>query len=112
VQEGISEIQDSGECLLDDANGGQTTLILDRELSKQRARFTIPEAGLYDLIFARCVPTKGRVSAIIRASFSNPGGNYLSVGEAPLPAMYGCMCALFVIAGAAWMWWLWQHKEQ
>lgn len=42
----------------------------------------------------------------------NPGPNYLSAGEIPLPWVYGAECIFFFAAAATWVWWLRGHKAE
>ena len=42
----------------------------------------------------------------------NPGPNYLSAGEIPLPWVYGAECIFFFVAAATWVWWLRSHKAE
>jgi G protein-coupled receptor 107 len=42
--------------------------------------------------------------------FINPDGHYLAAGELPLPAMYGAVCAAFVVALAVWLRYTRSHK--
>ena len=42
----------------------------------------------------------------------NPGPNYLSAGEMPLPLVFGFECVLFFAAGVTWVWWLRGHKAE
>lgn len=44
--------------------------------------------------------------------FMNPGNNYLSAGEQPLPAMYGVLTVLFAAAAGLWLWQLRQNREK
>lgn len=75
--------------------------------------------GLYDLLFTHCAPTSGQaglsgpvtVSFKLDAAFENPGGNYLSAGDMPLPAIYGLACAAFAVAAATWVWWLRKNRS-
>ena len=91
--------------------------------------------GLYDLLFQHCSPQPSFVSLTVRggalgrgsagarapglpppaqleATFVNPGPNFLSAGEMPLPWIFGLECISFFGATAAWVWWLRGHKAE
>lgn len=71
-------------------------------------------AGWYDLLFAHCSPVGGStsVSFTLDVTFVNPGPNYLSAGEMPLPAMYGVMTVLFAAAVVVWVRYLRRNKPE
>ena len=50
-------------------------------------------------------------SFVLEATFVNPGNNYLSAGDMPLPAVFGAMAGLFALAAAAWVRWLRAHAS-
>jgi hypothetical protein len=61
--------------------------------------------GLYSLIYARCYPAGHHFTSFkLDATFHNPGPNYLSAGDTPLPSMYFGFFALFTVALVAWVW--------
>ena len=61
--------------------------------------------GLYSLIFARCLPAGNRkVDFHLDAQFRNPGPNFLSAGDAPLPLLYFIFFLLFSVAFVLWCW--------
>jgi hypothetical protein len=61
--------------------------------------------GLYSLIFQRCYPAGlHHTSFKLDATFYNPGPNYLSAGDAPLPTMYLVFFLLFAVVLVAWGW--------
>lgn len=60
-------------------------------------------AGLYSLIFSRCSPAGPHyVNFKLDATFYNPGPDYLSAGDAPLPGMYFFFFVVFTIAMLVW----------
>eukprot|EP00981_Chlorochromonas_danica_P015232 scaffold11024_cov179-Ochromonas_danica.AAC.2 len=61
------------------------------------------QMGMYSLIFAQCVPvtTPAYVSFQLDASFTNPGPNYLSAGDKPLPLIYFIYFFIFLGMQAA-----------
>jgi len=88
---------DSGSCTLDAVSVSDDVIVFnlnDRESWKSGMafshQFTSEDEGLYDIEFERCVPAGSEyaVSFVLDASFQNPGGNYLSAGEAPLPIVF------------------------
>jgi hypothetical protein len=61
--------------------------------------------GLYSLIFARCYPSGVHYASFkLDATFYNPGPNYLSAGDAPLPSLYFTFFVLFSVALGMWAW--------
>ena len=91
---------ESNNCILD--NPGKHDIIFDmsnRKSWKHKAQRNIVEpgaSGLYSLIFARCRPVGQHfVSFRLDAKFHNPGPNYLSAGDAPLPTVYFIFFILF-----------------
>jgi G protein-coupled receptor 107 len=96
-----------GKCILDDMQTGDIFIDMSdstkwKKLSTHRV---IPAngAGLYSLIFARCRPVGNHnVNFVMDAVFVNPGPNYLSAGETPLPKMYMALFAVY--SGALWLW--------
>ena len=71
-------------------------------------------AGLYTLTFARCKPSSESiaVSFDLEVIFSNPGPDYLSAGDAPLPLMYLILFLLYLLVLIFWLWILYQRKEK
>jgi G protein-coupled receptor 107 len=71
-------------------------------------------AGLYTLIFARCKPSSESItmSFDLEVIFSNPGPNYLSAGDAPLPLMYLVLFLLYLLVLLLWLWILYQRKDK
>ena len=72
--------------------------------------------GLYSFIFARCLPPGKHYSVDfhLHADFHNPGPDYLSAGDAPLPLLYFCFFCLFACAFLLWAKLLWNtsyHKK-
>ena len=61
--------------------------------------------GLYSLIFARCLPSGNhKVDFHLDAQFRNPGPNFLSAGDTPLPLLYFIFFLLFSVAFVIWCW--------
>lgn len=60
--------------------------------------------GLYSLIFARCAPTGNHLTSFkLDAVFYNPGPNYLSAGDKPLPWLYFSFFVAFVGCLIGWL---------
>lgn len=59
--------------------------------------------GLYTLLFARCNAHDGdTVNFNLKVIFQNPGPNYLSAGDSPLPLLYFCFFILFSVVLVVW----------
>lgn len=70
------------------------------------------EAGLYTLVFVRCIPSDGAfVDVDLHVRFMNRGPNYLSAGDAPLPVVYLVSCALFAFASVLWLLTLYRAQQ-
>lgn len=68
------------------------------------AKWFIQEPGLYDLVFANCHPGTPSTSFKAGMKFYNPGPDYLSVGEAPLPWIYLLSALGFATMAGVWVW--------
>lgn len=70
------------------------------------------QMGMYSLIFAQCVPvtTPAYVSFQLDASFTNPGPNYLSAGDKPLPLIYFIYFFIFLGMLGTWSYLLFKKK--
>lgn len=108
AQEDLDMLVDRGECLLDKLR--EDDFVVDISDSKTWASFssghevTAEGAGLYTLIFVRCSPVGANtVSFRLTASFQNPGPNYLSAGDAPLPKLYLSFFAIFLAILLVWV---------
>ena len=57
------------------------------------------------LMFVRCHPTGvHHMGFRLHADFHNPGPNYLSAGDAPLPFLYFSFFVIFFSAFIVWCW--------
>ncbi|XP_075229830.1 protein GPR107 isoform X2 [Lycorma delicatula] len=66
---------------------------------------TDSEEGLYNLYFHNC-PNYGQQNVGLDFTMEieeKNGGNYLSAGEMPLPALYSMMSVLFLLSGCFWV---------
>lgn len=102
----IDSLITKGQCALDFANGQNIYVIDTSDTSKWAEGFseklTVDGAGMFDLAFTRCEPAESSVSFTLDYTFRNPGPNYLSAGEMPLPIVYGVLTAAFTAAAVAW----------
>eukprot|EP01035_Chromulina_nebulosa_P021156 gene21156-27410_t len=103
AQQDIERIIENKLCLLDELKPQDFLMDISddytwKHITKGKA-FEGDEAGLYSLIFTRCSP-KGRhkIDFNLQVEFLNPGPNYLSARDAPLPKLYLIFFVLFSIA--------------
>ena len=95
-------------CIFDDIKPNDIILDLSNPLcwEKFSTTFIIPShaAGLYSFIFARCKPQSPEVTINFKmnAMFVNPGPDYLSAGDAPLPEMYMFFFIIYSIVSLVW----------
>jgi hypothetical protein len=131
----VKYLEDSKVCALDAAPVGALVINVSdpRDWPFYSSSLSIAGGGMFDLLFTHCSPAQaaGGVGAAVdagglgsagasapvtasftlEASFVNPGGNYLSAGDMPLPAVFGAMACLFAVAAAAWVRWLRAHAS-
>lgn len=104
----VQQAAEEGECLLDklpedyvvslnDASKWGSTIVVDKP---------IKEPGLYDVLFVRCTPTVATVSFELQLTLYNPGPNYLSAGETPLPTVFALMAVVFFGTLIMWVFYL------
>lgn len=107
-QQDLEQIIDKGSCIFDYANPEDFIINLSnstgwKETNAIHSVELNSEAGLYSLIFARCDPSGlQQVNFHLQATFVNPGPNYLSAGDTPLPLLYFCFFVLFAAATVVW----------
>eukprot|EP00607_Mallomonas_marina_P009512 CAMPEP_0182419110 /NCGR_PEP_ID=MMETSP1167-20130531/3509_1 /TAXON_ID=2988 /ORGANISM="Mallomonas Sp, Strain CCMP3275" /LENGTH=483 /DNA_ID=CAMNT_0024593745 /DNA_START=99 /DNA_END=1550 /DNA_ORIENTATION=+ len=108
AEQDLEMIMEEMKCILN--HPGEDDYVID--LSNQKTWRKLSKgyiikpgaAGLYSLVFARCRPMGPHyVSFKLSASFRNPGPNYLSAGDAPLPTMYLVFFLLFLAALGVWV---------
>lgn len=109
AQQDLEIIVERGQCIFDKKKPQDVHLDLSNPSAWKKVvlDYTIPNdgIGMYSLIFSRCHPTgQHLVSFKLDAEFINPGPNYLSAGDAPLPTMYLCFFVAFSIALGVWIW--------
>ncbi|KAF8983446.1 hypothetical protein BGZ52_000885, partial [Haplosporangium bisporale] len=87
----------------------KTTFTYNREIKEgEQERWTV--------LFVNC--PRSIVSYRLKTIEVNPGGNYLSAGDIPLPKVYGAAAVAYAVAGLAWLYILtrndtkvfWPHK--
>lgn len=106
-QQDLEIIEEEMKCILDAP--GENDLVIDfsnpKAWKKTYVGFVINPgaAGLYTLIFARCRPAGPHyVNFKLLALFHNPGPNYLSAGDAPLPTLYFSFFLIFTATLGVW----------
>jgi len=109
AQQDLEHTIEKKECLLDHVT--EDDFMVDISDEKNWARFSsghvvsVDGSGLYSLVFARCRPSGSQyVNFHLEVAFINPGPNYLSAGDAPLPVMYLFFFVLFSVAMGLWSW--------
>lgn len=116
VNEHIDALVSNGICALDVPPPGSLVINISDPSTwkdyKESAEVTGP--GMFNLLFTRCSPTgaDAAVSFTLEAAFVNPGPNYLSAGDIPLPAIYGVMTVAFAGALGVWVWYIRRHKAE
>lgn len=71
--------------------------------------------GLYSLVFARCEPSSTNSYVVdfkLKATFANPGPNYLSAGDLPLPTLYLIFSLCFLTITSVWVYVLRRNPAQ
>lgn len=109
AQQDLEKTIEKSRCILDDVQKDDFVVDLSDEKnwkkSEQSHIVSAGASGLYSLIFARCQPSGShKVNFHLDVKFINPGPNYLSAGDAPLPVMYFSFFIVFSIALVAWCW--------
>jgi len=109
AQQDLEKTIEKGQCILDNVQKDDFVVDMSDEATWKATaagHVVAPNApGLYSLIFARCAPAGfHKVSFRIDAQFRNPGPNYLSAGDAPLPLLYFVFFVLFTVALGVWCW--------
>lgn len=95
-------------CIFDNIQTNDIILDLSKpsHWKKTSTSFTIPShaAGLYSFIFARCKPQHPQITINFKmtAIFINPGPDYLSAGDSPLPSMYMFFFIIYTIVAIIW----------
>ncbi len=116
AQQDLEFIVEKSLCIFDKVQDHDVLIDLSNPDSWNRKHIehdvSAAEVGLYSLIFAQC-STIGPVfvTFAMDAAFVNPGPNYLSAGDAPLPTLYLSFFALFAGLLATWIYLLLQKSN-
>ena len=116
VNEHIEALLAKGLCALDEPPAGSTTIDLSKKSSWKdyRNSYEVFGTGMFNILFTRCKPAgaDASVTFTMEAAFVNPGPNYLSVGDMPLPTIYTVMAVAFAAALVVWWRYLRAHKQE
>ena len=116
VNEHIDALLAKGLCALDEPPPGSTSIDLSKKSSWKdyRNSYEVFGTGMFNILFTRCKPAgaDASVSFTMEAAFVNPGPNYLSAGDMPLPAIYTVMSVAFAAALVVWWRYLRAHKAE
>lgn len=109
AQQDLERTIENKECILDHVTPEDYMIDISDEKNWERlssGHIVSPNApGLYSLLFARCRPSGTQfVNFKLEVSFINPGPNYLSAGDEPLPLLYFVFFLLFTITMGVWCW--------
>ena len=94
-------------CILDNPRPNDIVLDMSGKSEGSISQEVLQHAdGLYSFIFARCLPPGKHytVDFKMHADFHNPGPDYLSAGDSPLPILYFGFFCLFSTAFLFWCW--------
>jgi len=108
-QQDLEHTIENKECLLDHVTPDDYMIDISDEKNWARlssGHIVSPAApGLYSLLFARCRPSGPQyVNFKLDVAFINPGPNYLSAGDEPLPVVFLVFTLLFSAAFGVWSW--------
>lgn len=117
AQEDVEFLTERGECLLDHLRVQDMLIDLSSRESWQNTHYsgTVDRetVGMYSLLFAQCAPVSPLfVSFRLEVSFMNPGPDYLSAGDAPLPPLYLSFSLLFLLLTLTWVFMLWRSDAR
>jgi G protein-coupled receptor 107 len=99
-QKAMNNFHDDGNIVIDLSSPESWKKTSYHHIIPQRA------AGLYSLIFFRCQPHADTVTVNfhLEVIFHNPGPDYLSAGDAPLPLIYLLLFLLYSLVTLIWFW--------
>jgi hypothetical protein len=107
VNEHVEALIASGLCALDFPPPGALMInVSDKSTWKDyKSSAEVDGTGMFNVLFTRCLPAgvDASVSFSLDAIFFNPGPNYLSLGDIPLPLIFGLMGTLFTVALGLWV---------
>ena len=104
--ESVEVERESTTCMIDEVDLNFFTIELDGQKLGSTTLYhvvTPEEQGLYHILFTRCSPEQGKVTMNIETLFYNPGPDYLSAGESPVPTILFVYSAFFTLALVAWV---------
>jgi hypothetical protein len=110
AQQDLETVVEKGQCIFDQKTDYDMVVDLSNPKSWKNSdlKHLIDDEhaiGLYSLIFARCAPTGLHYTSFkVDATFTNPGPNYLSAGDLPLPSVYLVFFLLHCVALFVWIW--------
>lgn len=109
AQQDLETSIERGQCILDKKTPKDVLLDLSDPKTWKKStlhhQITEDNTGLYSLIFVRCSPNGLHLLSFkLDVTFTNPGPNYLSAGDIPLPTVYLIFFFLHVIAALLWIW--------
>ena len=107
AQSDLEEIMEKDMCIFDELNDADDFSFEitqdDWKLFEKKIVIESGEEGMYSVVFARCPPELHRkVTFELEGDIYNPGPNYLSAGERPLPLLY--LAFFFAFLGATVLW--------
>ncbi len=114
----IDTLLAEGKCALDAKNRPEGSSIIDLSQKSTwkdyKNSYEVYGTGMFNILFTRCKPVgaDASVSFTIDAAFVNPGPNYLSAGDMPLPTIYTVMTVAFAAALVVWLRYLRANKQQ
>jgi hypothetical protein len=113
AQQDLEVIVEKNQCIFDKPNDGWEDIVDFIDTTKKDSSrlvmfehlISAREVGLYSLIFAHCDDNNKVIKSVsfhLDAYFVNPGPNYLSVGDQPLPMVY---LGYFILFSLLLVWW-------
>ena len=116
ARQNVEKFIERQKCILDDEFRHKDDMFIDLSSptawkhSHYSRVISESQQGLYSIMFARCHVINSEsssnyitsVSFRLHASLYNPGPNYLSSGDIPLPTVYMCYFLLFGLGTCVW----------
>jgi len=104
--ESVEVERDDTTCMIDETDLNFFTIEFDSKSVPYSNLFHVvneDEQGLYHILYTRCAPAQGKVSFELSALLYNPGPDYLSAGESPVPTILFVFSGLFLLALIMWV---------
>mmetsp|Transcript_49700 Transcript_49700/g.119661 ORF Transcript_49700/g.119661 Transcript_49700/m.119661 type:complete len:443 (-) Transcript_49700:50-1378(-) len=110
----VQEAAEEGACLLDTLDDTMVVPLSDPAQWGSIAPIDkpMPQEGLYDILFVRCEPKSATVSFELKLTLYNPGPNFLSAGDQPLPTVFALMATVFFGTLVLWVVYLRKHPSK